>query len=218
MKRFLWLAVLIVPLWVLRPAFSVEDPVALDLLLELLTKGKAIERGLVDHPDIAKARARLDRARVRLDENKRWFRPKVSMYAGERLDADRHRFGIQFSHDLDALWNHAPVREAEADLVIAEQELILTRQAVVKEVSAAYEACLLARMKAGQAALRRDRCVRELDRGRNQYEEGLIPGGRLAELEKSLEEADREAMSSSGEIAQAMLRLRQAMGAVGVPC
>ena len=217
MRRVFWLAAFVIPLWVLRPAFSADDAITLDLLLKVLPQETAVERGLTRHPTIVKAKARVDQARVRLDEHKRWFRPKISLYAGERIDADRRRFGIQFSHDLDALWDRAPAREAEAELAIAEQELFMTQQAVVKEVSQACEACLLARMKAVQAAIHRDRCSQELDRGRNQYEEGLLSKERIAGLEKSLEEADHEIMKSSIEITQAILRLRQAMGEMGAP-
>ncbi|GEM_PF-1950845 len=184
--------------------------------LEAITQEEAIRVALVRHSKIHRGQARVDQARARLSESRRWFRPRIAVYAGERLDIEGHRAGIQFSHDLDDLWNHSKVRDAEAELAIAEQDLFLTRQAVVEEAVSAYSTWALAREERQRIARRIVRARRALHHAHQKYEEGLISRAQLTELEQSLETAQQAREATFARLVQSAVRLRQAMGELGV--
>lgn len=186
------------------------------VLLESLTQEEAVHLALEHHPKIYKAQAHVEQVQVRLAEARRWFRPRISVYAGERIDTEGHRVGIQFSHDLDELWNRSKAREAESELAIAEQELVITRQAVVEEAVSAYNGWLLARDERHHLSRRVRRSRRALTHGHEQYEEGLLSRAQLTELEQSLENAQRAHQESYAKLVQSAVRLRQAMGELGL--
>ena len=218
MKVVLRLGLLLLwPAVFVRSAYPAELPSAVEHL-ESLTPEEAVRQALEAHPKLAKAEAHLRQAQVRLAEASRWFRPNVSLYAGERLDADRHRFGIQVSQDIDALWDRSKQQAAGAEVSAAQQDLLIARQEAVREVSAAYDGWILAKLNAHRAALRRTHARTILEHAREQYDEGLIAASRLAELEKSSDEAERASAESCAHLSEAALRLRQAMGEVGAPC
>jgi outer membrane protein TolC len=158
----------------------------------------------------------MDQARARLSESRRWFRPRIAVYAGERLDIEGHRAGIQISHDLDDLWNRSKVRDAEAELAVSEQELFLTRQAVVGEAVSAYSAWALAREERQRIARRIGRARRALQHAPEKYEEGLISRAQLTESEQSLETAQQAQQETFARLVQSAVRLRQAMGELGI--
>ncbi len=186
--------------------------------LESLTKKEAVAQALRSHPKLAKAEAHLRQADSRLVESRRWLRPSVSIYAGRRFDLDSHRFGVQVSQDIDGLWDHSKQQEAQAQVCVAQQDLLIARQEVVREVSTAYDGWILVKLNAHRAALRRVHAHKVLEHARGQYDEGLIAASRLAELEKSSDEAERASAESFAHLSEAALRLRQAMGEVGAPC
>lgn len=203
-------ALLVIPIWVLRPARA-EEP------LETLTREQVVQQALACHPAIVSAEARVTQAQARLASARRWFRPQLSVSAGERFETARHRFGIQVSHDLDALWDRTAVRQAAAELTVAEQALALTRQTTVADAAAAYDAWILARLGQQRAARRLTRAQEAVAHGRTQYDDGLIAVSHLRELEKAVEEAEDATAETSARLYQAALKLRQAMGALGAP-
>lgn len=214
MKRLL---VLLTALAVLMP-----DPVFADgqpresAFLEALSQEEAVRAALIHHPKICQAQARVNQAKVRLSESRRWFRPQIAVYAGERLDTEGHRAGIQISHDLDDLWNRSRVRDAEAELAVAEQNLFLTRQGVVQEAVSAYSAWALAREERQRIVRRIMRARRALRHAHEKYEEGLISRAQLTELEQSLETAQQAQAETFARLIQSAVRLRQAMGELGI--
>lgn len=185
--------------------------------LESLTQEEAVRTALERHPYIQRAQARVAQARTRLADARHWFRPKVSVYAGERLDAERHRIGIQITHDLDDLWNWSRARIAEAELVVAEQDLTLTRHETVAETVAAHNGWILAREERRRMARRVEHARQALARGRERYEEGLISRAQLADLEQTLETAERLHQEAFARLIQSAVRLRQSMGELGAP-
>ncbi len=214
MKQFsVWLAMLAV----LIPGrtFAEERPRE-SVFLEALTQEEAVRTALTHHPKIHQAQARVDQARARLSESRRWFRPRIAVYAGERLDTEGHRAGIQFSHDLDDLWNRSKVRDAEAELTVSEQDLFLTRQTVVGEAVSAYSAWALAREERQRIARRIMRARRALHHAHQKYEEGLISRAQLTELEQGLETAQQAQQETFARLVQSAVRLRQAMGELGI--
>lgn len=233
MKSSLWLFIWTVSIWILSPACVMaavrpiepsESQTRTELAaqlgtpseLEFLTQAEAVRVALVHHPKIHQAQARLDQARARLSEARRWFRPRIAVYAGERLDTQGHRAGIQISHDLDNLWNRSKIHDAEAELVVSEQDLFLTRQAVVEETVSAYNAWTLARGECKRIARRIGSVRRALRHAHEQYEEGLISRAQLTELEQKLDTAQQAQEESSARLVQSAVRLRQAMGELGV--
>ncbi len=211
------LAVWLMMLAVLMPGrVSAEGPERESAFLEALTQEEAVRAALSRHPKIHQAQARMDQARARLSESRRWFRPRISVSAGERLDTEGHRAGIQISHDLDDLWNHSKVRNAEAELAISEQDLFLTRQAVVEEVVSAYSRWALAREERQRISRRIVHARRALHHAHQKYEEGLISRAQLTELEQSLDTAQQAQQETFARLVQSAVRLRQAMGELGV--
>ncbi len=194
----------------LRPAWATEH-------LESLNQEEVVQIALAHHPQIERAQAKARQAQARLEEAKRWFRPNISVYAGERLDTEGHRVGVQFSQDLDSLWDRSRQRQAAAELEIVEQDLALTRQSVVSEAVAAYSAWDSARTGRQRAELRVRRFRAALKHLRGRYEEGLATQAQVRRLEESLEEAERSQGKASGDLMQAAVRLRQAMGELGSP-
>ena len=195
---------------VLCPAWAVEH-------LESLSQEEVVRIALAHHPHIERAQAKTRQAQSRLEEAKRWFRPNISVYAGERLDTEGHRVGVQFSQDLDSLWDRSRRSQAAAELEIAEQDLALIRQSVVGEAVAAYNAWIVARTGRRHAELRVTRFRSALERVRARYEEGLATQEQVRRTEESLEEAERSQEKSFGDLMQAAVRLRQAMGELGAP-
>ncbi len=214
MKRFpVWLIMFVV----LMPGRSAaEGQPRESAFLEALSQEEAVQAALTHHPKIHQAQARIDQARARLSESRSWFRPRIAVYAGERLDTGGHRAGIQISHDLDDLWNRSKVRDAEAELAVAEQDLFLTRQAVVEEAVSAYSTWALAREERQRIARRIVRARRALGHAHEQYEEGLISRAQLTELEQSLDTAQQAQEETFARLVQSAVRLRQAMGELGV--
>lgn len=214
MKRlFVWLIMIAV----LMPCgVFAEAQLRESAFLEALTQEEAVRTALSHHPKIHQAQARVDQARAGLSESRRWFRPRISVSAGERLDTEGHRAGIQISHDLDDLWNHSKVRDAEAELAVAEQDLFLTRQVVVEEAVSAYSTWALAREERQRISRRIVRARRALHHAHQKYEEGLISRAQLTELEQSLETAQQAQGETFARLVQSAVRLRQAMGELGV--
>ncbi len=210
------------PVWLvgfllLAPAAAnAETPHHASVPLESLTQEEAVHLALEPHPKIHKAQAHVEQVRVRLTEARRWFRPRISVYAGERIDTEGHRVGIQFSHDLDELWNRSKTLEAESELAIAEQEFVLTRQAVVEEAVSAYHTWVLAREDRRHLSHSVRRSRRALTHGHQQYEEGLLSRAQLNELEQALENAQRAHQEAYAKLVQSAVRLRQAMGELGL--
>ena len=184
--------------------------------LESLTQEEAVETALSRHPRVQKARTQVERARTRLSEAHRWFHPRIAFYAGERLDVEGHRVGIQLSQELDDVWNRSKIRDAEAELVLAEQDLSLTCQTVVEEAVSAYHTWLRVREEYRRASRRVPRVRHDLAHAWDQYEEGLISRAQIRELEQSLENAERAYGETFAHFIQSAVRLRQAMGELGV--
>lgn len=219
MKRFVLLAL---ALWaaliflLLSAARAFGEPAPQTAHLESLTQAEAVETALRHHPKIHRAQARVRQAEARLAESRRWFRPQLSLYAGERLDSDSHRVGVQVSHDLDALWDRSKTRDAEQELAMAEQDLALMRQAVVQELVASCEGWTLARGEWERSSQRVRRAQRALEHGQEQHDEGLIASARLAELEQAVETAQHDQEEGFSRLVQAAVRYRQALGELGV--
>ncbi len=204
-----WLAVAL-GLGITTPAWAGE-------LSASLTQAEVVRAALANHLKIAQAEAQVQQARHQLDAARRWFRPQLSLSAGERLDQDGHRVGVQVSQDLDALWDRSRVHEAQAMLIESEQALELVRQTVVTEAVAAHDAWVLAQLERWRNERRRDRAREALQRAQQQYDDGLISAARFAELEQMLEDAERSVTEASLRLGQATLRVRQAMGELGTP-
>ena len=219
MKRFaalalaLWLVLIFLLLSATR-VFGESAPQT--AFLESLSQAEAVETALENHPRIHRAQARVRQAEARLAESRRWFRPRLSLYAGERLDADSHRVGVQVSHDLDALWDRSKARDAEQELTVAEQEMALTRQEVVQELVAACEGWTLARGEWERSSRRVRLAQRALEHGQEKHEEGLISSSKLTDLEQAVETAQHEQEESFSRFVQAAVRYRQALGELGV--
>ncbi len=212
-----WLSAWLMALVVLNPGMVfAEGQPRESAFLEALTQEEAVRIALSHHPKIHQAQARMDQARARLSESRRWFRPRIAVYAGERLDTEGHRAGIQFSHDLDDLWNRSKVRDAEAELAVSEQDLFLTRQMVVEEAVSAYSAWALAREERQRIARRIVRVRRALHHAHEKYEEGLISRAQLTELEQGLDTAQQAQQETFARLVQSAVRLRHAMGELGI--
>ena len=104
----------------------------------LPTLNEAIGRALTYSPEIAMAEARVSYAEDRVRAaHWGWFHPEVHVYAGESVVTGTNRAGIQVSQDVMRLitLNGDEVHKAQHDLLVAQQELSLTKDKLTQQVS-----------------------------------------------------------------------------------
>ncbi len=112
---------------VLAPAYAEDLP----------SFGEAIARALAHSPEVTMAETRVSHAESTLrSAHWGWFHPEVRVFAGDNAINGATRAGIQVSQDVMRLLtlNRDDVRQAEHELTLARQALILTKQQVVHQV------------------------------------------------------------------------------------
>ena len=98
---------------------------------------EALRRAFIHSPEITMADAKVSYAESQVRAAKHgWFRPQVSVYAGDNVLTGTMRGGIQVTQDLDRLLtlNRDEVRQAQHALLLARQELALTKARVTRQV------------------------------------------------------------------------------------
>lgn len=126
MRHFLFFAFLLL---------FVTKTFALDITLD-----DAIKEALKNNHNIAIAKTKVKKAECELSEARKIFSPKLSLHAGRNLLSDREIVGISLSQDLDRLFgfNSNQKKKAKLDVEIAEEELSIARQEIIKQVTNAY--------------------------------------------------------------------------------
>ena len=188
------------------PAAHAEDLSSLD---------EAIAQALAHSPEVAMAEARVSHAEAqRRSAHWGWFHPEVRVFAGESATSGATRAGIQVSQDVMRLvtLNHDEVRQADHELALARQELILTTQRVVHQV---YETRTqrerlhhLVTVKA-QAVVEHEHL---LALAQTQFDAGAVSLERLLAAKQALAHAQQEWLQAQGELRLAQVTRAQLLG------
>jgi len=126
MKHFLFFAFFLL---------FVNKTFALDITLD-----EAIKEALKNNHHIAIAKTKVRKAECELSEARRIFSPNLSLHAGRNLLSDKEVVGISVSQDLYRLFgfNSNQKKKAKLDIEIAEEELSVAEQEIIKQVTNAY--------------------------------------------------------------------------------
>ena len=188
---------------------------ALCIATPLYAEDADVQRALAHSPEVAIARARVEEAEDALRGAKRgWFRPQISVYAGESAATGATRAGIQVSQDVGRLFtlNRDEVRQTDHRLLIAKQELIHAQQAVIRQV---YEAKLRVRLLEQQITQRRQTvAAREqvVVLTQTQFTAGAVSLERLLAVQQAAAQAQQELRKTENEWQQARAVLTQLLG------
>ena len=170
---------------------------------------EAIARALAHSPEVAMAEAKVAQADAQLRSAKHgWFRPQVSVYAGDSIFSGTMRGGIQVTQDLDRLLtlNRDEVRQAHHALLLARQELILAKERVVRHTQEAWATSqrldALTHRRA-QAVWRREQLYHLTQ---TPFEVGAVSLDHLLGTQQALAQAEQDLL-------EAQLALRTAQGA-----
>ena len=174
-----------------------------------------IQRALAHSQEVAIAQARVAAAEDALRSAKHgWFRPQISVYAGESAATGATRAGIQVSQDIDRLLtrNRDEVRQAEHRLTIAQQELTRMEQSVTREVcDARRRVQLLERVVALKAQAVQSRAA-IVSLAQTQFDHGAVSLERLLSAKQAAAQAQQELWQTRGDVQQARVALAQLLG------
>ena len=176
---------------------------------------EAITRALAHSPDVAMAHARVSYAEAQVRAARhRWFQPQVSVYAGDSVFTGTMRGGMQVTQDLDRLLtlNRDEVRQAEHGLILAQQELTLTQERLVRQVRETRTT--LQRLDAlthwrAQAVLQREQLYRLTQ---TQFEVGAVPLEHLLATQHELAQAEQGFVEAQLDLRNAQVAVAQLLG------
>jgi cobalt-zinc-cadmium efflux system outer membrane protein len=180
---------------------------------------EAIEAALATRPDVAAARARLERARLALELERARRLPDLAVSGGFK-QTSREPTGVA-AVTLAVPWadrNQAGIARAAADLRSAEHELEAVTNAARAEAAAALRAAAQLRAYAAAADARLvapAEVVRQAARA--SFREGAFDALRVVDAERAWLEARREAVGLALDAVLADVRARLALGEEIVP-
>lgn len=166
-----------------------------------------IQRALMHSPELHMAEARVNYAEAQLHSARRgWFHPQLSVSAGESAATGTMRAGIAISQDLDRLLarNHTEVRQAEHELIIAQQALTRTRESVIRQV---YETSVALHLAQATLTLRQHvvpDAQKTLTLIQQQFQAGTVTLDQLLTVQHTLAQTETELLQ-----AQAAWRIAQ---------
>ena len=198
MKRFLY-----IPIFILLTA---NYAFATDFTLD-----EAIEEALKNNPDILIAKDKLKQAELKVKGVKGRLNPNLSINAGYSPITDRYGAGFQISQDLDRLLsgNRIEKDNAQLELDVAKQELILTEQRIIKEVSDAYHRFQFAKDDLKLKEKIFDSRNQSLEFANAKFDLGKISMDELLSKQKEVDEARFELNKARYELKKAKLNLSQ---------
>ena len=178
----------------------------------------AIARALAHSSEVAMAEAKVSYTEAQVRAARRgWFRPQVSVFAGDSVVTAKMRAGIQVTQDLDRLLtlNRDEVRQAEHALILAQQELILAKERVTRQVSDAH----LQLQHLDQLIHRRAQTVMDRDTiyhlVQTQFEVGAVPLEHLLATQEALASAEQRLLEAQLELSKAEFAFAQLLGDAG---
>ena len=198
MGLLLWL--ITVPVAYAAEATSMED---------------AIVRALAHSPEVAIADEKVTHTEAQLRSAKHgWFHPQVSVYAGDNVLTGTMRGGIQVTQDLDQLLtlNRDEVRQAQHALLLARQELALTKNRVVRQVHETWTTCqrleALTHLRA-QAVIQHERVYLLTQ---TQFDVGAVSLEQLLTTQQALLQAEQGLFEVQLDLGNAHMAFAQLVG------
>lgn len=179
-----------------------------------LTLDKAIEEAMKNNPDILIAKDKVKQVELKLKNIKGRLNPNLSVNAGYNPVTERYGVGFVISQDLDQLIKGNKIQKDNAllDLDIAQKELILTEQKVIREVTKAYYNLQLAKDNLKLKEDIFDSRYKSLEFAQAKFDLGKISMDELLSRQKEVEEARFELQGAREKLKSQELNLTQLIG------
>jgi outer membrane protein TolC len=179
-----------------------------------LTLDKAIEEAMKNNPDILIAKDKVKQVELKLKNIKGRLNPNLSVNAGYNPVTERYGVGFVISQDLDQLIKGNKIQKDNAllDLDIAQKELILTEQKVIREVTKAYYNLQLAKDNLKLKEDIFDSRYKSLEFAQAKFDLGKISMDELLSRQKEVDEARFELQGAREKLKSQELNLTQLIG------
>jgi outer membrane protein TolC len=179
-----------------------------------LTLDKAIEEAMKNNPDILIAKDKVKQVELKLKNIKGRLNPNLSVNAGYNPVTERYGVGFVISQDLDQLIKGNKIQKDNAllDLDIAQKELILTEQKVIREVTKAYYNLQLAKDNLKLKEDIFDSRYKSLEFAQAKFDLGKISMDELLSRQKEVDEARFELQGAREKLKSQELNLTQLTG------
>jgi outer membrane protein TolC len=179
-----------------------------------LTLDKAIEEAMKNNPEILIAKDKVRQAELKLKGIKGRFCPNLSVNAGYGPVTERYGVGFTISQDLNQLLkgNKTEKENALLELDIAKQQLHLTEQKIVKEISEGYHNLKLLKDNLKLKEDIFDSRYKSLEFAQAKFDLGKLSMDELLSRQKEVEEARFELIEARQKLKKAELNLYQLIG------
>ncbi|MCM8781904.1 MAG: TolC family protein [Candidatus Omnitrophica bacterium] len=179
-----------------------------------LTLDEAVKEALNNNPEILIAQDKVRQAELKLKGIKGRFSPNLSLNAGYNPITEKYGVGFIISQDLDQFLkgNKREKDNILLELDIAKQELILTEQRIIKEVTAAYYDLRLTKddLKLKEDIF--DSRYKSLEFAQAKFDLGKLSMDELLSRQKEVEEARFALQEARQKLKKAELNLSQLIG------